>query len=281
MSKTYRYRLSIDQYRLLAKYVESNVKAHELDDMCILEIGSRDAADAFLLSCLLSHNHQIIAFDPHSRFIELASPFARLNPNLILENIAIGSYTGNTKFYATDTTGVVEKCDDTGIGASSIKEPILDVPGLPTQAFNELLVPCITGKDYCDKNARHPRVLILDVQGAEIEVLRSFGKYLNEVNLIFTEFNIDSGKLYKNDAHARALLDFLQSESFLLVKCYGISQYAADGIFVNVNAIRRNEGHAYLLALKLDFLFSIAKLFTLTKLRRAYCYLRNVIKRGM
>ncbi len=293
MRQSYRYRLNIDQYRLLAKYIESSLserasginsagnKIFQTSDACIFEIGSRDAADAFVLSCFLGHDYQIIAFDPHNKFIELALPFSHLNPKLLLENIAIAGNTGSAMFYATYTNDTLEKCDDMGIGASSIKEPILNVPGLPTQGFRKFLVPCMTGEDYCAKNNKRPKVLILDVQWAEIEVLKSFGNYLGDVNLIFTEFNIDSERLYRSDSYARTLLKFLRERSFVPVKFYNISQYAADGIFVNLNEVSRSKGLTYQMTLKLRFRYSMSKLLVLSKFKRVYFFLNNLVRRWL
>src|SRR5690242_4336942 len=114
MSSTYRYRFSLDQYKYIAKCIQSNVYINP-DKLCIFEIGSRDASDAFLLSCLLTGNPQIVSFDPHTKFLDLAKPFSTAYPNLKLENVALSNTNGVISFYSTDTSDTQKKCDDHGI----------------------------------------------------------------------------------------------------------------------------------------------------------------------
>jgi hypothetical protein len=47
----------------------------------------------------------------------------------------------------------------------------------------------------------------MDVQGAEIEVLSSFGEYLNKTKFIYTEYSGE--ELYENSADLKNILDLL------------------------------------------------------------------------
>lgn len=264
--KPYQYRFNIKQCQLIASYAQ-RVCNGWTDEACIFEIGSRDAADAFLLSSLLEHRPRIMAFDPHHRFIELAGPFAAANDRITLENIAIGATTGEVEFYATDTIEVQDLCDDHGIGSSSMKKPVTNVPGLPTVGFHEYRVPCIRGEDFCRSRNVYPKILILDVQGAELEVLRSFGEFLRSVDLIFSEFNIRPDQIYQSDTCAGVLFRFLESNGFSLAKCYGISCYSGDAVFVNTRHGRRT----------LCSLYARMKLSAVSTMRRAYSTVRSII----
>lgn len=62
------------------------------------------------------------------------------------------------------------------------------------------------------KLANNYKILVLDVQGAEIEVLRGAEKTLKNVDTIVSE--ISTLELYKGNARIKDLIEFLDSEGF-------------------------------------------------------------------
>ncbi len=59
------------------------------------------------------------------------------------------------------------------------------------------------------------KVLVLDVQGAELEVLKGAERSLQNVDYIFSE--ISTLELYRNSPNAHALREFLENKGFLFV----------------------------------------------------------------
>jgi FkbM family methyltransferase len=245
--KPYKYNVNKKQCKIFSNFIPKN--------SLIFEVGSRDAADANHLK-KIRPDIEIISFDPHPRFMELAKPFFESQIKIVPK--AISETTGLIKFFRTDTAEVQDSCDDHGIGASSIKKP-LPRTGLPTKSSCEITVESLRG-DYACSIYGQPNVLILDVQGAEHEVLNSFEECLQKVLVIFTEANLRDGLVYLNDINFDKLNKFCERKGFVLVKAYNISKYSADLIFC------RNQKKSF---------FTIFKIKTISKIKILFSKLKN------
>ena len=263
----YKYDLNINQYSLIASFIFACFsEKHNLIN--IYEIGSRDCADAFLLDTLISNrfNVKINCFDAHDKFFELSNPFALASQNIKRYNYALGDKTEKIKFFQTDTAENNKKSlNDMGIGASSLKEPILNIDKLPTKSFNSVEVDCFKAAEKIDEIGA-PDVLILDVQGAELDVLRGFDDHLRNSQLIFMECNIKKNMIYKEDVGVFEVTDFLKRKGFRLIKVYNVSKYSCDCVFSQ----RKN------LNWFLTY-FAYTKLLTLSSLRSVYSNIKRSI----
>jgi FkbM family methyltransferase len=164
-----------------------------------------------------------------------------MSPNISIKNIAISDKNGKIPFFLTNTKDLLGKCNDNGIGASSLKTPITNIAGLPTTGFKKILVDSVTGDAFCKKNKIKPDVLILDVQGSEIDVLRSFKKNLKNIDYLFVEFPVNKEIMYIGDASALSVIYELKKKGFFMVMCYNISSLSADGIFLNINSFSKKK----------------------------------------
>jgi FkbM family methyltransferase len=257
----YHYRANVWQFQRIAATITSRLKKKR---PVIFEIGSRDAVDAFVLLSLLENGTQVHAFDPHPKFRELAAPFAAVE-GLSLHTCAISATSGIASFYMTDTPDLAATCEDLGMGASSIKKPKGNVPGLPTTGHVETKVTCVRGDEFCAERGIMPDVIVLDVQGAETDVLRSFGDRLKEVSLVFTECQINSGISYENDDSAKDIVAYMRRNSFHMIDAYGISANAGDLVFAKER--KAADG--------LRLLIAKAKLLLISNAKRAISALRR------
>lgn len=248
--RPYKYKVNKKQCKIFSNFIPKN--------SLVFEVGSRDAADANHLK-KIRPDIEIVSFDPHPRFMELAKPFFESQIKIVPK--AISETTGLIKFFRTDTTEVKDSCDDHGIGASSIKQP-LPRTGLPTKSSYEITVESLRGEYACSIYGQ-PDVLILDVQGAEHEVLNSFEECLKNVLVIFTEANLRDGLLYLNDINFDKLNNFCEKKGFVLVKAYNISKYSADLIFC------RNRKKSFLAVSKIKILSKIKMLLSGLKIKIA------------
>lgn len=260
---TYKYTFNTKQLEKISSYLKQIKK----NKITILEIGSRDAADAFYLSSILKIKHKIICFDPHPEFPLLSKHFQRMNPNISIKNFALNDKNKKIPFYLTNTKDLHGKCNDNGIGASSIKTPITNIAGLPTTGYKKIFIGSITGDTFCKKNKVNPDVLILDVQGSEMEVLNGFKKNFDRINYLFIEFPIEKETMYKGDNSGFSIISNLKKEGFYLVDCYNISQLSADGIFLNINSSgKKNWGSILLIRSK--SLVQTVKLLSISKAKK-------------
>ena len=226
---SYKYSFNVSQYRKFSRLIKRQLP----DDLCpitVYEIGSRDAADAFFLATLTSKEMVVHCFDPHPAFLDLGRGFASMSSAIRLHNYAVHTKRGVIDFYCTDTDSTRELCDDWGIGASSLKVPVSDLKGLPTNGYKKVTVESRTGEDLCAELGQ-PNVLILDVQGAELDVLTSFDRCIDDVQLIFCEVNVKRNIVYSDDASASDVVGYLRGKGFRLSSVYNVSTYSADLTF--------------------------------------------------
>lgn len=226
---SYKYSFNVVQYQKFSCLIRRYLPA-DLCPITVFEIGSRDAADAFFLATLTSQTMVVHCFDPHPAFPDLGRGFASMSSAITLHNYAVSKKRGAIEFYCTDTDSTRELCDDWGIGASSLKVPASGLKGLPTNDYKKVTVESRTGADLCAELGQ-PSVLILDVQGAELDVLASFDRYIDAVQLIFCEVNIKSNIVYSDDASARDVVGYLGTKGFRLSAVYNVSRYSADLAF--------------------------------------------------
>ena len=252
----YPYSFNYSQMILINTYIKKFIKTNKIN---IFEIGSRDCADAFFL-CSINKNLRIISFDANPTFVELSKPFTSACARINLCESIISSKKGQIPFFVTRNF-VDDAQSRLGSAASSILEPKLNIKDLPVKDFSKILVNSITGEKAIEKFFL-PQAIILDVQGAELEVLKSFNNKLRQIELIFTEVNIEKDFIYKSDQGVYRLIKFLRKNNFYICHSYNISSYSADLIFSK----RRNIYSELLAIFKL--LFISKSKFYLKKLSR-------------
>tara|TARA_B100000212_G_C27364919_1_gene529879 strand:- start:1180 stop:1953 length:774 start_codon:yes stop_codon:yes gene_type:complete len=221
----YPYTFQYSQMSLINKIINKFIKKNQID---IFEIGSRDCADAFFL-CSLNNKLRVISFDANPTFLELAKPFISSCSRIHAIETIISSKKGKVPFFLTrnyddDDQGRL------GSASSSILEPNLNIKGLPVKSFHKIFVNSITGSEAIQEFGI-PQAIILDVQGAEIDVLRSFENKLSQIELIFTEVNFKKDFIYSSDEGALRLIKYLRKKKFYLFNSYNISSYSGDLIF--------------------------------------------------
>lgn len=72
--------------------------------------------------------------------------------------------------------------------------------------------------------------LIMDVQGAELLVLKGFENNLNNIDYIYTELNFES--MYKNCCLEKELSEYLKSKNFSLVESFNTGFGWGDGLYI-------------------------------------------------
>jgi len=199
----------------MSKYLDfNNIKI-------ILDVGSRDACQTLEFNRWFP-NAKIYAFEPVPSNIMWCKNATKDISNITIIPKAVSSFNGKSKFYEV-TNG--------NIGASSF----LVISGHPRSsgwAQKEIEIECIRLDDWLNENNITKIDLIwVDVQGVEKLVFESMGHFLDNVDGIATEVELQA--LYKN-ATMKAELEILLNNNFHQLEFVPEPQHTeADVIYIN------------------------------------------------
>jgi len=187
----------------------------------IVHVGANDGQE--LPDYLDAGVAQVRLFEP------LAEPYARLtdrvaktSPNDRIEifNVALGSEPATADMFVADNQGA----------SSSLLEPEENLrvwKRIAIDGAETVEVRCLD--DYMAEGDPH-NLLILDVQGFELEVLKGAGTCLENFDYILCELNIK--KSYKGSAGVEDIDTFMSGAGYLRVETYWMSRYWGDGLYV-------------------------------------------------
>ncbi len=189
----------------------------------LAEIGSRDGLDAIKLTKEFNPvETYIFEADPRlSKKIQKNIDKVKKNGNFKLFNIALGSKDKNIKFFAVDE----EKYSNEGVGSlykinfdnREVSDPDYKI-GYIQKEIN------VEQKKYVSLQLNTPDLIAMDVESAELEVLKGFENQLENVKVIVLETSI-----HENHSGGSTFIDvhnYLKSK-FKLVKNtrYGVNNY--------------------------------------------------------
>jgi FkbM family methyltransferase len=146
--------------------------------------------------------NQIFLFEPNQNAVEVLKNKTKNLPKIKIFPFALGNENSLSKMYhSSGNEGQ----------SSSLLEPKVHKKVQPEIEFKEKVT--IEVKRFEDLKINDIDFLIMDVQGFELEVLKGFGKKLNQVQFIFTEINRD--ELYKDNVLVKDLDYFLKNKGFI------------------------------------------------------------------
>jgi FkbM family methyltransferase len=169
-------------------------------------------------------NSKIHCFEPIPETAEWCKKNIKDRNNIIFYEKAIGLIDGNIKFH---------KVINGNIGASSLYKANNNHYYGKSYIQEEIEVECIRGDSFLRNNSINQIDLIwMDVQGAELEVLKSFDFHLKNIKAIHTEVGLS--KIYDKSTIKNELIEFLEKQDFQLVSSIsnelGIEE---DLVFIN------------------------------------------------
>jgi FkbM family methyltransferase len=185
----------------------------------ILELGSRDLEDAVRL--VQHFDAHVYAFECNPDCVELCYKKQAELPPSVAEKLtfvpyAVSGTDGPVTFFPFDR----EKYDN--MGASSMlkidftKRDQLDPDYGRPNPQKAVTVPGLRMDTFCDAHGVSPLDLVcMDLQGYELEALKSFGAVINNVRYIITEVAFES--TYEGGTGFEALRRFLETHGFAFV----------------------------------------------------------------
>jgi FkbM family methyltransferase len=214
----------------------------------ILELGSRDLLDAIKLINYFEDS-KVYAFECNNDcLIECNKNYLNLENDkkkrLFLIDKAVSIENGDVKFYPFD----LQKYNN--MGASSMLKIDFSLRNSDDYEYcrenpqTETIVNGIRLDTFMDENHINADLLCIDLQGYELNAIKSLGHYLHKVKYIITECSIVS--TYTNGATFQELNEYLNNYNFKYISSNmfgenypdlsltGFTEF--DALFINISA---------------------------------------------
>ena len=166
----------------------------------IVEIGAKDCAESLTLAAMFQNAH-ITAFECNPELISLCKFNSGMSDRITFVWKMVTDKPENTTFYMPD--------NEPGMG--SMKRCVL--------SGSSTTVETVRMYDYLGDEEID--LLWIDVQGAELDVLNSFGSKLKNVKRIYCEMNLLPMRYYDSSSPSEVtdkLMDFKIDETHLISK---------------------------------------------------------------
>lgn len=173
------------------------------DHPVIFEIGAHIGTDTCAL-VRMAQPSLYVAFEPDPRnLIQLYE--LQVHLGFELYPYGVSDRVGAATFWQSHGQAPGNRREHTD--SSSLKEPLR--PGRPWISFTQTEVETVTLDWFCDeRNIDHVDFIWMDVQGAELDVIRGGQRCLRRTDYLYTEYR--SGKpLYQGQANLAAILKAL------------------------------------------------------------------------
>lgn len=214
----------------------------------IFDVGARDCEDSGLFAQTFA-DATVHAFECNPDTLPACRKMAASNGRIRLNENAVSDRAGRISFYQTDPDRTLTEAPALAPGTSSMFVATGNYPE-ERYAQRKIDVEAITLEDYIRKQAI-PAVDILwmDVQGAEVLVLKGLGKRIGDLACIHAE--VEFFEIYEGQAMYRDVDTLLRSLGFRLAGFTSYSRYAADAVYfhggLGVSRVKLWARHGYLL----------------------------------
>jgi FkbM family methyltransferase len=216
----------------------------------IWEIGSRDGVDGVELSRTFPMA-SVLCFEPNPDTFQQVVDATLRAPKGSMQafRLALCNSDEPVTFFKIDATATKTAWPDGNPGASSLYVASGDYP-FEEYAQVPVLVQGRRASSLIAEGLPPPDFVWMDVQGAELEVLKGFGEYLSNVDLIHVELSLRV--IYTGQALAPEVISFLANSGFRWHSVTRKGEWQFDALFLNARARRwRLSIRHYLLSLSL------------------------------
>lgn len=234
-----------DKYLAMPIEIENELNDFFNKDQAVIifDIGSCDGLDAIKYSRLFS-NSKVYAFEPLlDNFHLIKNNIAEYKvDNIFPINVALSDENGEAEFFiSSGKPNDVEESDwNYGNKSSSLLAPEKTLEIHSWLKFEKKeLVKTVTLNSFCKEN-NIPLIdyIHMDVQGAEIMVLKGAKEILSKVKMIWME--VENMELYKNQPLKEDVECFMKKHGFTKIKDT-VNSVAGDQLWVNLNYFFRKK----------------------------------------
>jgi FkbM family methyltransferase len=205
--------------------------------LTIFDVGACEAEDSIRYSNLFPHS-TVYAFEPRKDNCIMASELIKKynKTNIILENVALSDKTGFAEFFLSEGEPPHLRNDehwDYGNKSSSLLPPSQEMKEhISWLTFHDKIsVPTRRLDDYTiEKNIEAIDLMHLDVQGAELLVLKGAGVFIDKIKIIWME--VEAVGLYKNQPLKTDVEQFMIQNNFVNI-LDTVNLISGDQLYVN------------------------------------------------
>ncbi len=196
----------------------------------IWDIGARDGQDS-LHYVKEFPNALIIDFEPNPDTYDKVKLIAENSSGRIKSyNYALSNVSGDLPFFKIDTVKTITSWLDGNPGASSMYPANHEYP-LEKYITTQILVKSLRPSHFLKQfRVESPSLIHMDVQGAELSVLKGFDDHLRKVDFIYLEMSMFP--LYQGQPLANEIVHFLK-KNFYWHSNLTLGKYQFDAFFVN------------------------------------------------
>jgi FkbM family methyltransferase len=215
--------------------------------LTIFEIGSCDGTDAIRYGKAFP-NAKVFAFEPVPSNVEkIQKNISEQKPgNVTAFGMAMSESVGEAAMHISSANvSSNSTSDDAGNKSSSLLAPDKHLEVYPWCKFdNTLVVKTDTIQNFCNTHSLNSIDFIhLDVQGAELMVLKGAGDFIRNINAIWLE--VEHIALYKDQPLHQDIESFMQRHGFILTK-FRVGGFSGDQLYVNKEFIKKTKGSSTL-----------------------------------
>lgn len=209
----------------IAANIELESLINELDFESVLDIGSSKGQFVLLVE-KINPNKIIHSFDPITENIKKQKKFFKNRKNIFFHNYALGNNSVNQDFFITNRNDSSSFLKVKKSNNNDYK--ILEKRTVPIKKLDQL---------YSNLKIAKPILVKIDVQGFELNVLKGFEKYLNNVKYLIIE--VSDQELYKGQPLSKNLINYLNQRNFFKIKenspskINGLNVFQKDILFKN------------------------------------------------
>jgi len=205
----------------LDTFVSISKKILKKEAPLIVEIGARDCTETLAFHSYFPLS-PIYTFECNPDTLPLCRTRIKNIPFIHLTEKAVTDSVGYLSFFK-----IKKESDEWNPGGSSLFT--FEKNNLPQEKIE--VETTTLAHEMKEKNIPHIDMLWMDIQGAELSVLKGSPEILPEISLIHTE--VEFFTLYKNQPLFKDIKQYLNSQGFKLLTFTSMGKYSGDAVFIN------------------------------------------------
>ena len=218
--------MEIEGLNKITNFLEKN----NISPKIILDIGARDMEESIFFSKKYP-NAKIISFECNPNTLEICRNKIVGIENIQLIDKAVNEIDGTCDFYSINKEKTITTWKDGNQGASSL---FLANGNYPHETYvqDKVSVECVRLDTILSNlNVDEVDLIWMDLQGAEMLALKSLGKFLENVKIIYTEVEINP--IYIGQCLFKDVNSFLLNNNFDFIDGNLNVTYGTDVMYMN------------------------------------------------